>query len=169
MFRSIQAALCAFAIAIVLALLGCGGGSSGGSQTGFVNVSASDPPTCSAPSGPYSHVWVTVTDVKIHASTNAGPNDSGWVDLTPNLQNNPQQVDLLAQASTECFLAMLGSKTEIQAGSYQQIRVFLAPDNTAISGNQCSSAPGNPANCVVLSADNSVHALTLTSEAQSGL
>jgi len=64
---------------------------------------------------------------------------------------------------------MLGSKTEIQAGSYQQIRVFLAPDNTSISGNQCSSAPGNPANCVVLSADNSIHALTLTSEAQSGL
>jgi len=76
---------------------------------------------------------------------------------------------LLSQASTECFLAMLGSKTEIQAGSYQQIRVFLAPDNTSISGNHCSSAPGNPANCVVLAADNSVHALNLASEAQSGL
>ena len=33
----------------------------------------------------------------------------------------------------------------------------------------CSSAPGNTANCVVLAADNSVHALTLASEAQSGL
>lgn len=50
-----------------------------------------------------------------------------------------------------------------------QIRVFLAPDNTSISGNQCSSAPGNPANCLVLAADNSVHALKLASEAQSGL
>jgi hypothetical protein len=85
------------------------------------------------------------------------------------LKNSPQQVDLLSQAGTECFLSMLGSKTEIQAGSYQQIRVFLAPDNTSISGNQCSSAPGNPANCAVLAADNSVHALTLTSEAKSGL
>src|SRR6266581_8469384 len=102
-------------------------GNSSSSQTGFVNTSVSDPPTCSAPSGPYSHVFVTVTDVKIHTSANAGSNDSGWIDLTPNLQNSPQQVDLLAQASTECFLAMLGSKTEIQAGSYQQIRVFLAP------------------------------------------
>jgi hypothetical protein len=89
--------------------------------------------------------------------------------VTPNLKNSPQQVDLLAQASTECFLAMMGSKTEIQAGNYQQIRVFLAPDNTFTSGNQCSSAPGNPANCVVLAADNSIHALTLASEAQSGL
>jgi hypothetical protein len=168
MSRSVLVAAFVAVVAIVLVLVGCSGNSNS-SQTGFVNTSVSDPPTCSAPSGPYSHVFVTVTDVEIHTNSNAGPNDSGWVDLAPNLKNAPQQVDLLAQASTECFLAMLGSKTEIQAGSYQQIRVFLAPDNTSIAGNQCSSASGNPANCVVLAADNSVHALTLASEAQSGL
>ena len=149
-------------------LVSCSGSSSS-SPTGTVNLSLSDPPTCSAPSGPYSHIFVTVTDVEIHTSANAGPNDSGWVDLTPNLKNSPQQVDLLAQADTECFLAMLGSKIELQAGSYQQIRVFLSPDNSSIAGNRCSSVAGNPANCVVLAADNSLHALTLTSEAQSGL
>ena len=169
MSRSFLVGLCVTIFAVVLMLVACGGGASTTSQTAFVNVSTSDPPTCSAPSGPYSHVFVTVTDVKIHTSASAGSNDSGWVDLTPNLKNSPQQVDLLSQASTGCFLAMLGSKTEIQAGSYQQIRVFLAPDNTSISGNQCSSAPGNPANCLVLAADNSVHALKLASEAQSGL
>src|SRR4029079_18792743 len=63
----------------------------------------------------------------------------------------------------------LGSKTEIQAGSYQQIRIFLADDNTSISGNQCSAATNHPANCVMLAADSSVHALKLASEAQSGL
>jgi hypothetical protein len=166
MFRSILVASFVAVLAIVLVLVGCSGSSS---QTGFVNTSLSDPPTCSAPSGPYSHVFVTVTDVEIHANANAGPNDPGWIDLTPNLKNSPQQVDLLAQASTGCFLAMLGSKTELQAGSYQQIRVFLASNNASISGNQCSAAPGNPANCVVLAADSSVHALTLASEAQSGL
>jgi len=41
--------------------------------TGAVNLSLSDPPTCSAPSGPYSHIFVTVTDVKIHTSGCAGP------------------------------------------------------------------------------------------------
>jgi hypothetical protein len=168
MSRVVLLASFAAVVAIVLVLAGCSGTSSS-SQTGFVNTSVSDPPTCSAPSGPYSHVFVTVTDVKIHTSANAQPSDSGWIDLTPNLNSSPQQVDLLAQASTECFLAMMGSKTEIQAGSYQQIRVFLASDNTASSGNQCSSLPGNPSNCVILSADNSVHALTLSSEAQSGL
>src|SRR5919197_2296870 len=166
MFRSIQVASFVAVLAIVLVLVGCSGSSS---QTGFVNTSLSDPATCSAPSGPYSHVFVTVTDVEIHSNANAGPNDPGWIDLTPNLKNSPQQVDLLAQASTGCFLAMLGSKTELQAGSYQQIRVFLASNNASISGNQCSAAPGNPANCVVLAADSSVHALTLASEAQSGL
>ncbi len=169
MSRSFLVGLCVLIFTVVLILVACGGGGTTTSQTAFVNVSTSDPPTCSAPSGPYSHVFVTVTDVKIHTSANAGSNDSGWVDLTPNLKNSPQQVDLLSQASTECFLAMLGSKTEIQSGSYQQIRVFLAADNTSISGNQCSSAPGNPANCLVLAADNSVHALKLASEAQSGL
>ena len=168
MFRSILLGSFVAVVALVLVFVGCSGSSST-SQTGFVNTSVSDPPTCSAPSGPYKHVFVTVTDVKIHTSANVGPNDSGWIDLTPNLQNSPQQVDLLTQASTECFLAMLGSKVEIQAGSYQQIRVFLAPDNTSIAGNQCSSAPGNPANCVVLAADNSIHALALASEAKSGL
>jgi len=169
MSRSFLIGLCVTIFTIVLMLVACGGRTNATSQTAFVNVSTSDPPTCSAPSGPYSHVFVTVTDVKIHTSASAGSNDSGWVDLIPNLKNSPQQVDLLSQASTECFLAMLGTKTEIQAGSYQQIRVFLAPDNTSISGNHCSSAPGNPANCVVLAADNSVHALNLASEAQSGL
>jgi len=37
-----------------------------------------------------------------------------WVDLTPNLKNNPQQVDLLAQANNQCFLASLGSTTQLQ-------------------------------------------------------
>src|SRR5215468_7400962 len=155
-------------VATVLVLVSCSGTSSS-SQTGFVNTAVSDPPTCSAPSGPYSHVFVTVTDVKIHTSSAAGANDSGFIDLTPNLKNNPQQVDLLAQASTECFLATLGSKIEIPAGSYQQIRIFLASDGTSIANNQCASAPGNAANCVVLTSDGSVHGLKLASEAQSGL
>src|ERR1700746_3695939 len=160
MFRFIGLVSSVVALTIAFGLIGCSGNGSS-SQRAFWSPAISDPPPCPAPSGPYSHVFVTVTDVKIHTAANAGSNDSGWVDLTPNLKNSPQQVDLLSQASTECFLAMLGSKTEIQAGSYQQIRIFLAADNTSISGNQCSSAPGNPANCVVLSADNSVHALTL--------
>jgi hypothetical protein len=61
---------------------------------------------------------------------------------------------------------MLGSKDELQAGTYQQIRIFLATDGTTITNNQCT---GGVANCVVLTSDGSVHDLKLASEAQSGL
>jgi hypothetical protein len=166
MYRYLLIVACSALFVAGIIVAGCGGGSSSSTQSAFVNLSVSDPPTCSAPNGPYSHVFVTVTDVKIHTNANAGPNDSGFVDLTPNLKNTPKQVDLLAQASTECFLAMLGSKLEIPAGTFQQIRIFLAPDGTTIEGNQCT---GNAANCVVLTKDGSVHDLKLASEAQSGL
>jgi hypothetical protein len=166
MYRYLLIVACSALIVAGIVVAGCGGGGSSSNQPALVNLSVSDPPTCSAPNGPYSHVFVTVTDVQIHTSANAGPNDAGFVDLTPNLKNSPKQVDLLAQASTECFLAMLGSKVEIPAGTYQQIRIFLAPDGTTVSNNQCT---GNAANCVVLTSDGSVHDLKLASEAQSGL
>jgi len=44
----------------------------------------------------------------IHASASAGPNDAGWVDLTPNLKNAPIQVNLLGIPDSTCFLATLG-------------------------------------------------------------
>lgn len=145
-------------------------GSSGGSSTalGKVNVSLSDPPTCAGPSGAFSHIYVTIQDVQIHQSSTAGANDPGWVDLTPNLKGSPQQVDLLGIANNQCFLAMLGSSTELQAGTYQQIRVILS--NT-VGGNQSSANPctGNTGNCVVLAADDSIHTLDLSSEAQTGI
>ena len=71
-------------IAVVMIMLacwlaGCGGSSSSPSpsQMAKVNVSLSDPPTCATPSGPYSHVYVSISDVKIHQSASAGANDSG--------------------------------------------------------------------------------------------
>jgi hypothetical protein len=87
------------------------------------------------------------------------------VDLTPALKNSPQQIDLLGQANNQCFLATLGSTTQLQPGSYQQIRIMLAANNAAVSGDKCSGT----ANCVILASDNSVHPLLLSSEAKTGL
>lgn len=146
------------ALGMVL-LIGCGGGS----QPGTVNVSLSDPPTCMAPAGPYVHLYVTVTDVQINQSASAGDNDPGWVDLTPGLQNNPVQVDLLG-TSNQCFLSMLGS-AGIAPGSYQQIRVVLANSATP-SNNKCGLMP----NCVMLAADPvNPQPLQLSSQAQTGI
>ena len=134
--------------------------------TAKVNVMISDPATCATPNGPFSHVFVTITDVQANVSTSAGPNDSGWTDLTPNLKSAPKQVDLLGLANNQCFLASLGDSQQLQAGTYQQIRVILASDSTFITSNACGDGA---ANCVQLSKDSSFHTLNLSSEAQTGI
>ena len=136
------------------------------SGMGMVTTMVSDPATCQAPGGPYAHVYVTITDVQANISSSAGPNDSGWVDLTPSLSKAPKQIDLLGQASNQCFLASLGDAQQLQAGTYEQIRIILADNSLSISGNAC----GNSANCVMLTSDpGTAHALQLSSEAKTGL
>jgi hypothetical protein len=150
-------------IAVAIFLVSCGG--SGSSQPATVHVSLSDPATCAAPQGPFRHIYVTVTDVKIHQSDNASPSDSGWLDLAPGLKDNPVQVDLLGVAN-QCFLAMLGS-AEIEAGHFQQIRVILADNSVSAKGNKCGSA----ANCLMLTSDpsNAPQPLQLSSESKTGI
>jgi hypothetical protein len=167
MFRKsyIGVVIVLFAVAILSACSGSAG--SGGRNTigtGTVNLGFSDPPTCGAPNGSYNAVYITVTDVKIHTSSTAAENDSGWVDLTPGM--TPKQINLLGQTDSRCLLATLGQGKQITAGHYQQVRVYLAPDNISnqIAGNAC----GNASNCVVL-ADSSVHALQMSSEVQTGI
>jgi hypothetical protein len=142
-------------------LLSCGGES----KPGTVNVSMSDPSTCAAPQGPYRHIYVTVTDVEINKSANASDNDSSWVHLTPGLKDKPIQVDLLG-VSQQCFLAMLGS-AGIQPGTYEQIRVVLAPNTESVANNKC----GTVANCLMLTSDpgNTPQTLLLSSESQTGI
>jgi Domain of unknown function (DUF4382) len=163
--RLLAVFLSIFAGAFLVIACGTTGGS--GNGTGMATVSISDPATCAGPDGPYSHVFVTITDVQANTSATAGDSDAGWIDLTPSLSSNPKQVDLLGQANNQCFLAMLGDPQELQAGNYQQIRLILADNGASLSNNACSNAGST--NCVVLSADDSVHALQLSSEAKTGL
>ena len=165
---SILSVVALLGIALIVAACGSSvttGGTTGGSGMAQVSVRVSDPATCQSPSGPFAHVYVTITDVKAHVSAMAGDNDSGWVDLTPNLSKSPMQVDLLGQANNQCFLASLGDNQQLQPGSYQQIRLILAPDSVTLANNAC----GTSANCVVLAADSSIHALELSSESKTGL
>lgn len=154
--------VCFLASALVAVLTACGGDSS---KTATVQTSMSDPSTCKAPQGPFSHIYVTVTDVLIHTSANASANDSGWVDLTPDLQKNPVQVDLLG-VSNQCFLATLGSAA-IPAGSYQQMRIILAPNSSGVNNNKCDTT----ANCLMLTSDltNTPFPLQLSSQTQTGI
>ena len=155
-------------LAGIAILIACGGGNSNNSQTGFVNTVISDPAPCTAPTGPFSAVWITVTDVQIHNSSSGK-----WVDLTPGLA--PTQVNLLNQPSTECFLAQLGSKTELQAGSYEQIRINLADTNDQSvklqTANACGTQPNAPLNCVATTVGSltTFSPLLLSSEDKNGI
>ena len=153
-----------------ISIAACSSGGSGSSTPAApamatASVMISDPATCSGPTGPFAHVFVTITDVQANVSSSAGDGDSGWTDLTPSLSSQPKQVDLLGQANNQCFLATLGDPLQLQAGTYQQIRLILADNSASVSNNAC----GNSTNCVVLSADNSVHTLLLSSESKTGL
>src|SRR5499427_2460992 len=153
-----------------LALTGCSNNSmkssSSTSGNAFVNVRVSDPATCSEPQGAFSHIYVTITDVQINSSADAGKNDAGWIDLTPSLSQNPQQVDLLGVANNQYFLATLGATTALQPGTYEQIRITLADNSTVVANNVC----GGTANCVMLSATPKVaQPLLLSSQAQTGI
>ena len=125
---------CTLLVAVLVVALGCGGGGSSQPQTGFINAALSDPATCSSPGGPYSHVFVTVTDVKIHTSASAGGNDSGWIDLTPDLKNSPKQVDLLSQAisvvSWQCWAPRLRSRPgpTSKFGSFLRMTTHRSPE-----------------------------------------
>lgn len=147
--------------ATTMLFVGCG---SSGNAT--VTTSLSDPATCGPPQGAFSHIYVTVTDVQISQSTNASASDSGWVDLTPSLKNNPVQTDLLGVAN-QCFLATLGSQG-IPAGNYQQIRVILAKDGLGVNNNKCGAGM---ANCLMLKNDPAQTPidLQLSSEATTGI
>lgn len=157
---------CVLTALTVVFLVSCGGGSSSGSaSTGKVSVWASDPPTCAAPMGMYAHVYLTIKDVLIHRSATAGANDAGWIDLTPNLSSNPKQIDMFGQKDPQCFLASLGSQTEIQAGQYQQIRVLLSDVAPGNGENPCG--PG-VANCAITVAGD-ILPLQLSSESRTGI
>jgi hypothetical protein len=164
--RSAVLASVALLVAAIFVVACSGGGSSTPTPAmATASVMLSDPATCSGPTGPFAHVYITITDVQANVNSTAGDSDGGWTDLTPNLSSQPKQVDLLGEANNQCFLATLGDSQQLQQGNYQQIRLILAANNSTIPSNNC----GNSANCVVLAADNSVHTLQLSSESKTGL
>lgn len=152
-------------------LISCGGlnyGMSGGG-TATVHVSLSDPPTCMVPSGNFKHVYVSIRSVQANISATADDNSSGWEELAPQLDSMPIQVDLFSTASTTCLLTSLGSNSALPTGNYQQIRLLLVPNSGSLgpvpATNNCN---GQGYNCVVL-ADDSIHELDLSSQANTGL
>jgi hypothetical protein len=163
-------------VAVALTLVTCGkttitGQVNNGMAT--VNVSISDPPSCKPPTGNFRSVFITIRSVQAHISATADDNSPGWVELVPELNTQPVQVDLLnLPANGACLLKQLGSNTSLPAGDYQQIRLLLVANNSSSSAvpstNACATL-GQVFNCVVDTDTNSTSELQLSSQANTGL
>jgi hypothetical protein len=161
----------ASALAIAaLVFVSCSGSSSTMSPTtGTIHVTLTDPPSCAFPNGNFDHVYVTIRSVQAHTSSSATDSTSGWQELAPQLNSQPMQIDLFSTASNTCLLTNLGSNTALPAGSYQQIRLLLVPNDGSGGATPSSNACSNQGwNCVVLH-DSSVHELQLSSQANTGI
>lgn len=140
------------------------------SGTGTVHVSITDPPSCAFPNGDFDHVYVTIRSVQAHTSATAGDNTPGWQELAPQLNTQPMQIDLFAAGPNACLLTMLGSNTALPAGTYQQIRLLLVPNDGGGGPVPATNACGNQGyNCVQFHSDGSFHELLLSSQANTGL
>ena len=112
---------------------------------------------------------MTIRSVQAHTSATADDNTPGWQELAPQLNTQPMQIDLFAAGQTACLLTTLGSNTALPAGTYQQIRLLLVPNDGGGGPVPSTNACGNQGfNCVVLQ-DGSVHELQLSSQANTGL
>jgi len=144
--RTTKMRLCILAIPFALAACGGGGGDNSSSGTGTLHVAMTDAPSCG-----FDHVYVTVTKVRVNASSSAGDTDGGWTDIT---LPSPQKIDLLSL--TNGVLTDLG-RAPLAAGQYQQIRFVLAQNQ----GNTV-------ANSVVVSGTTAEQSLATPSATQSG-
>ncbi len=143
--RKVYVALSFMAILAVM-MLGCGNSKSS-QGSGTLGVSITD----AAASG-FDAVNVTVSMVRVHQSSTAAENNSGWSDIT---LTPPRKINLLNL--TNGVLDTLG-QTSLPAGHYTQLRLVLVP-NTGT----------NIANSVVLSGTTTELPLFTPSAVQSGI
>jgi hypothetical protein len=144
--RKLYVALSFMTILAVL-MSGCSNSSSSQSGSGTLGVSITD-----APASGFDAVNVTVSMVRVHQSSTASENDSGWSDIT---LTPPRKINLLDL--TNGVLDTLG-QTSLPAGHYTQIRLVLSPNTgTTI------------ANSVVLSGTTTEIPLFTPSAVQSGI
>ena len=99
------------------------------------------------------HLYVTLRGVQLHSSTIANQNSPDWLEIAPQLANNPRQMDLIGHSEPEILL----ESTAILSGSYRQVRLEFLPDAAKDDGhvlgkNEC----GAWRNCIAMG-DGSIH------------
>jgi trimeric autotransporter adhesin len=112
--RCRSALLLAVAGAVFALLAGCSGSTE-------VSLSGNTP-------AQYSHVYVTISGVRVNNNSNAGPDDSGWTEFD---FSTPTTVDLVSANSTN--LSALTSSLRLVPGSYSLLSLIPVDASTALS------------------------------------
>jgi hypothetical protein len=97
-----------------------------------VSVAMVAAPKCRGCSGSSSvqHIFVSLRGIEAHAGA-AVPEDSpDWVELAPQLVQQPVQVDLMTRPADACAPAGLGEGA-VTSGVYREIRLRLLPNHPA--------------------------------------
>lgn len=126
-----------------LALLGCGGGSTGGSSgsTGNGTVSATGKFTLAYTGGGIpgvKHAWVTVSKVVLNEDIDKTwvQGDTSWKVVTLNM---PVTIDLAA-ANGYIVGSASGGGASVPIGTYNQIRLILAGHDEPLTASAAASA-----------------------------
>ncbi len=89
------------------------------SATGTLKVSLTDAP------GDFEAVYIDIQEVKVHRNSDAEEDDGEWIVIN----DEPVRVNLLDLVNGK--LDVLGER-ELEAGSYQQLRLVLGNDNDIV-------------------------------------
>ena len=104
----------------VAGLAACGGGGGNSADSGTLRLALTDAPSCG-----YDAVNITVVKVRVHQSSSAGDNDSGWSEIVLNPARRLNLLNL-----TNGVLDELG-QTPLPTGKYTQLRLVLADNGVA--------------------------------------
>ena len=141
---------------VSLLLSACGGGGSSSSSAanqGTLNVAVTD-----GPGEGYSHAWVTIKAISFHTDPNAvwSASDASWKKYTLPA---PVTVDLANL--TNGALNQVFSNITFPAGSYKQMRLFLAGYDAALTSSAQSAGLLYNDQVVYTDSNNVVHNVPL--------
>lgn len=126
-----------------LALVGCGGGTSGGSSgsTGNGTVSATGKFTLTYSGGGIpgvKHAWVTVSKVVLNEDIDKTwvQGDTSWKVVTLNM---PVTIDLAAANGDIVGSSLSGVGASVPVGTYKQIRLILAGHDEPLAASAAAS------------------------------
>jgi hypothetical protein len=109
--------------------------------------------------------FLTLGGIELHAKANGLGDSSEWLELFPDLEKRPRQVDLMGRNTDATAWGLLGESAAIPPGIYDQVRLRLVLDQgdaevQFLTGNACGVSGFN---CMTM-ADGHVYGLQVASD-----